>query len=89
MNMCRNDNSPLPHLVAYLRTLNMPLAYGEEIMRALEHPIFWDKIESMTALAWQFHFEDRGAYFERNYEKLLWAEAWLRVAAEYKHGGKR
>jgi len=89
MNMCRSDDSPLQYLVTYLRTLNMPLTYGEDIMRALEHPLRLNKIDSMTALAWQFHFEVRGAYFERNYDKLLSAEAWLRVAAGYKHGGKR
>ena len=39
--------------------------------------------------AWNFHFEDFGAYFELNYERMLLAEAWLRAEAEYKHGGVR
>ena len=39
--------------------------------------------------AWEFRFGDLGAYFELNYEQILQAEAWLRVEATYKHGGKR
>ena len=39
--------------------------------------------------AWQFHFDDLGAYFELNYDRLLLAEAWLQAEAEYQHGGAR
>jgi hypothetical protein len=37
--------------------------------------------------AWQFHYDDRGAYLELNHGMLLSAETWLQ--AESKHGGAR
>ena len=49
----------------------------------------FDKLTDTEKAAWNFHFEDFGAYFELNYERILLAEAWLRAEAEYKHGGVR
>ena len=39
--------------------------------------------------AWQFHFDDLGAYFELNYGRLILAEAWLQAEADYQYGGAR
>lgn len=88
-SMCISPNGYFPHLVRYLASLNMPLDYPEDIMRALEHPVYFDKLSNLMKEAWQFHFDDLGAYFELNYDRLLRAEAWLQAEAEYQHGGKR
>ncbi|GHV55738.1 hypothetical protein FACS1894206_10170 [Deltaproteobacteria bacterium] len=87
--LCVDDASPLSHLVNYLKRLNMPLDSGENILRALEEPIYWNKMDDLVKQAWEFHFADKGAYFEQNYRQLLLAEAWLRAEAEAVHGGKR
>jgi hypothetical protein len=87
--LCVDKNSPLPHLVNYLQSLNMPLDSVENIVRALEHPVYLDKFDEPVRQAWEFYFEDRGAYLERHYPRVLLAEAWLRADAEHKHGGKR
>lgn len=87
--MCISPNGYFPHLVRYLASLNMPLDYPEDIMRALEHPVYFDKLSDLMKEAWQFHFDDLGAYFELNYDRLLRAEVWLQAEAESQHGGKR
>jgi hypothetical protein len=87
--LCVDKNSPLPYLVNYLQSLNMPLDSVENLMRALEHPVYLDKFDEPVKKAWEFYFEDRGAYLEKHYERVLLAEAWLRADAEHKHGGKR
>jgi len=87
--LCVDENSPLPYLVKYLQSLNMPLDSVENIVRALEHPVYLDKFDEQIRRAWEFYFEDRGAYLERYFPQALLAEAWLRADAEHKHGGKR
>jgi hypothetical protein len=87
--LCVDENSPLPHLVKHLKSLNMPLDSVENIVRALEHPVYLEKVDTPVRQAWEFYFEDRGAYLERHFKRVLLAEAWLRADAEHKHGGKR
>lgn len=87
--LCVDSNSPLPHLVSYLKSLDMPLDSVENLMRALEYPVYLDKLDEPLKRTWEFYFEDRGAYLERHYPRVLLAEAWLRADAEHKHGGKR
>ena len=87
--LCVDGNSPLPHLVNYLKSLSMPLDSVENVVRALEHPVYLDKFDAQVRQAWEFYFEDRGAYLERHYPRVLLAEAWLRADAEHTHGGKR
>jgi hypothetical protein len=79
----------LPYLVNYLQSLNIPLGSVENVVRALEYPVYLDKFDEPVRQAWEFYFEDRGAYLERHYPRVLLAEAWLRAGAEHKHGGKR
>jgi hypothetical protein len=62
---------------------------GKDILVALEQPIYKNTLSPLMLEAWEFHFEDKGSHFEVNYLKLLWCEAWLRVEAGYRHGGKR
>ncbi len=87
--LCVDKNSPLPYLVTYLQSLDMPLDSVENIVRALEHPVYLDKLAAPVRQAWEFYFEDRGAYLERHFTQVLLAEAWLRADAEHQHGGKR
>lgn len=87
--LCVDANSPLRHLVGYLKSLAMPLDSIENLVRALEHPVYLDKLDEPLRQAWEYYFEDRGAYFERHFKRVLLAEAWLRADAEHKHGGKR
>jgi hypothetical protein len=87
--LCVDKNSPLPYLVNYLQSLNMPLNSVENVVRALEHPVYLDKLDEPVRQAWEFYFDDRGAYLERHYPRVLLAEAWLRADAEHQHGGKR
>lgn len=87
--LCVDKNSPLPYLVNYLQSLNMPLDSVENVVRALEHPVHLKKFDEPVRQAWEFYFEDQGAYLERYYPRVLLAEAWLRADAEHKHGGKR
>lgn len=88
-SMCISPNGYFPYLVEYLASLNMALFPLEDIMKALEHPVYFEKLSDLMKEAWQFHFDDLGAYFELNYNRLIRAEAWLQAEAEYKHGGKR
>jgi hypothetical protein len=87
--LCVDKDSPLQHLVNYLKSLNIPLDSVENVVRALEYPVYLNKFDEPVRLAWEFYFEDRGAYLERHYPRVLLAEAWLRADAEHKHGGKR
>jgi hypothetical protein len=87
--MCITPGGYFPYLAHYLTSLGMPLNCPEDIMRALEHPVYFDKLPDLMKKAWEFHFGDLGAYFELNYERLLRAEAWLQAEAESQHGGKR
>ncbi|CAK7045746.1 MAG: hypothetical protein DELT_00814 [Desulfovibrio sp.] len=87
--LCVDTNSPLRYLVSYLKSLDMPLDSVENVARALEHPVYLDKLTDPLKRAWEFYFEDRGAYLEKHYARVLLAEAWLRADAEHKHGGKR
>jgi hypothetical protein len=87
--LCVDANSPLSNLVKYLRSLNLPLDSVENVVRALEYPVYLDKFPEPVRLAWEFYFDDRGAYLERHYPRVLLAEAWLRANAEHQHGGKR
>jgi len=88
-SMCISPNGYFPYLVQYLQSLGMPLNELEDIMKALEHPVYFDKLSDLMKEAWQFHFDDLGAYFELNYNRLIRAESWLQAEAEYQHGGKR
>lgn len=87
--LCVDANSPLRYLVEYLQSLAMPLDSVENVVRALEHPVYLDKLDESLNRAWKFYFEDRSAYRERHYERVLLVEAWLRADAEHQHGGKR
>ena len=87
--LCVDENSYLFYLVRHLKSLNMPLDSVENVVRALEHPIYWDKLDEPIKRAWEFYFEDRGAYLERHFKRVLLAEAWLRADADHRHGGKR
>ena len=82
-------NGYFPALTKYLHEVNPSINSLEDMMRALEHPIPLKKLVDAEKAAWEFHFEDLGAYFEMNYERILLAEAWLRAENAYKHGGKR
>lgn len=82
-------NGHFPALAEYLHELNPRVETPDDLVRALEYPIPFDKLMDAEKAAWEFHFEDFGAYFELNYERMLLAEAWLRAEAEYKHGGVR
>ena len=88
-SLCLNLSGPLLNLAKYLHSLSMPLSSGQDILRASEHPIYFNRISPLEVQAWEYHFEDNGKHFKLNYIKLLTAEAWLRVGAERKHGGKR
>ena len=87
--LCVDASSPLQHLVSYLKSLAMPLDSVENVVHALEYPVYLDKLDEPLKQAWEFYFEDRGAYLERHFKRVLLAEAWLRADAEHKHGGKR
>ena len=87
--LCVDANSPLRYLVDYLKSLAMPLDSVENLVRALEHPVYLDKLDATLKRAWEFYFGDRGAYLERHFKRVILAEAWLRADAEHKHGGKR
>lgn len=87
--MCVDKDSPLRYLVSYLKSLEMPLDSVENIVRALEHPVRLNKLDEPVRQAWEFYFEDRGAYLERHFKRVLLAEAWLLADVEHRHGGKR
>jgi hypothetical protein len=82
-------NGHFPALPEYLYEQNSHVAMPDGLIRALEHPIPFDKLTKAEKAAWEFHFAEFGAYFELNYERMLLAEAWLRAEAEYTHGGAR
>ncbi|MDR0338809.1 MAG: hypothetical protein LBH65_00870, partial [Desulfovibrio sp.] len=93
-DLCLSPSSPLPHLVQYLHSLtlpplNLPIDTPQNILQALEHPIYQDKLPPHIREAWDFHFTDRGLHFKLNYLKIITAEAWLQAEADNKHGGKR
>ena len=87
--ICLNENGPLPKLAKYLHALSLPLATGTEIMRALEHPIYWDRISPFMAQTWEYYLADRGRHFKLSYVSILTAEAWLQAEEKYRHGGRR
>ncbi len=87
--LCLNPESPLPYLVKYLQSLNLPLETEKDILQALEYPVYYHKIPLHIKEAWDFYMEDRSKHFKLNYIKLLTAEAWLQADAERKHGGRR
>lgn len=89
LGQIRRLNGYFPALAEYLYELNPRVQSQDDLIRALEHPITFDKLTDAERAAWEFHFGDFGAYFELNYERMLLAEAWLRAEAEYRHGGKR
>lgn len=87
--MCVSPEGFFPYLAQHLRFQNIPLNTLEGIMQALEHPVDFKLLSEQELAAWQFHFDDLGAFFERNYDRLLTAEAWLQAEAGHKRGGKR
>ena len=89
LSLCLNPSGSLAYLAKYLHSLSMPLSSGKEILQALEHPIYFKRISSLEAAAWEYHFEDKGKHFKLNYIKILTAEAWLKAETEHTHGGKR
>ena len=89
MELCLSPDGPLTYLVDYLKSLKMPLRTGEDFLRALEHPVYWDKLDERLTRAWEFYFGDRGIYFEWHYTRIVLAEAWLRAEAAHQHGGNR
>ena len=88
-NEVKKHNGHFPALADYLSTIAPYARSGEDIVRALEFPLSLDALSDDEKKAWEFRFGDLGAYFELNYEQIMHAEAWLRVEATYKHGGKR
>ena len=46
-------------------------------------------MEEPVRQAWESYVEYYGAHFEKNYRRLILAEAWLRAEAEHRHGGAR
>lgn len=89
LSLCTKEDSPFPYLAKYLRSLSLPLNSNKEILQALEHPIYLNRVPSMEAQAWEYYIEDKAEHFKENFLKLITAEAWLRAEAEHKHGGKR
>lgn len=87
--LCRIENIYLQHLPRYLASLGLPLENPEDIIFALEHPVYLEKLTDLEREARQFFIDDLGAYFEYTYDKLLTAEAWLQVEAHTQHGGQR
>lgn len=58
-------NDYFPALAKHLRKVNPYAANSpDDLMRALEHPIPFNKLTDMEKMAWEFHFKDFGAYFE-------------------------
>jgi len=88
-SMCISPDGFFPYIVHHLSSLMMPLNTPDNLVRALDHPIYFNKLSDKMKKAWEFHFEDYGVCFELNYDRLLRAEAWLQAEAENKHGGKR
>jgi hypothetical protein len=88
-DLCLSSSSPLIFLVQYLRSLNLPLDCPQDILQALEHPIYQNKLSPLMTEAWNFHITDKSEHFKFAYIKLITAEAWLRAEAKNKHGGKR
>ena len=88
-SLCLNQAGSLPQLAKYLHSLDMPLTDGKDIVRALEHPIYLQKVSQIVRQAWEYYLDDRGEHFRLNYIKILTAEAWLRAEKERRHGGKR
>ena len=87
-DMCTNPDGFFPYLAQYITSLHMPLDSPEKILRALEFPLYFEKLPDLMQEAWERHFNKMGRYFEWNFVKLLRAEAWLQAEAEYKHGGQ-
>lgn len=71
--LCLNREGPLKHLTSYLYSLNMPLNSGQDILQALEYPIYQKQLSKPILQAWTLHLEDRGKHFKLNYIKLLTA----------------
>lgn len=78
-----------PMLTQHIISTKIPITTCESLIKAIEHPLSFNGLSDMMQEAWQFHFEDRAAYFENNYDWLLTMEAWLQAEAQYKHGGIR
>jgi len=89
LNLCLDINGPLSYLATYLKTLKTPLNGGEDILRALYGPVYWEKLEGAVRQAWESYLADYAICFEINHKQLKLAEAWLRAEAEHKHGGVR
>lgn len=89
LDAVKKQNGHFHALADYLSAIAPHARSGEDIIRALEFPLSLDALSDDEKKAWEFRFGDLGAYFELNYEQILQAEAWLRVEATYKHGGKR
>jgi len=87
--LCVSEDSYLHYLPKHLKSLKMPLTPVENLVRALEHPVYLEKLDKPVRQAWEFYFEDRGAYLEHHFTRVLLAEAWLWADAYHKHGGKR
>ena len=73
--LCVSEDSYLSYLPKYLKSLKMPLAPVENLVRALEHPVYLEKFDEPVRQAWEFYFEDRGAYLEHHFTRVLLAEA--------------
>lgn len=78
-----------PMLAQHLISTKIRITTCESLIIAIEHPLSLNGLSDIMKEAWQFHFEDRAAYFENNYDWLLTMEAWLHAEAQYKHGGRR
>lgn len=92
--LCLGLDSPLPHLVQYLRSLGrpplaLPLRTGRDILNALEYPVYLHKLPLRVREAWDCFLDDRSQHFKLNYIQILTAEAWLQADVERQHGGKR
>ena len=88
-NLCLNEYHSLHNLRNYLNSLNMPLDSYKDLVEAIEHPIYKDKLSSFLQEVWNYYLEDRAKHFRLTYIQLLTAEAWLETEKTHKHGGKR
>lgn len=78
-------HGPLKALTHYLAMSGKNI-YWPNVCDALEEPFYLRKMNANEQKIWK---EYRMDYEYDTYEQLLLAEAWLRVEATYKHGGKR
>lgn len=89
LNMCRDKNGYLPYLAEYLESLCLPLTSPKDIIMALEHGIYLNKMSPVIHQAWEAHVEFLAENLFWMYHRTLFvAEAWLQADAECKPRGR-